>query len=255
MATKRRNLKGSTLLLALFFLPFSALTGQSDADEVAVSLEFRTLQIGQGDFGKIHYLSQSGEPSEPLTFRRVQRSGPYSYRGSPTIQFFRIIPSPTIEDPSAVLYEAVARATVPKGWSEVLFFFERLPDSRIQENDGLPFKAHMMNDSRSAFPPRSLTVFNACGARLVGKLGDQSMQFGYGPSEPVVFRSNNGRPFSTAFAVETSDGPKVVFENDLSFDGEHRVILMLSPPRREGSIRIQAYNIAEYLETTPTQTN
>jgi hypothetical protein len=248
MAIRRRNLGFISFLLALICSPIMAVQSNTSASEQTVSIEFKTLQIGKGDFGSIHYFIQTGEPSDPLAFRRVQRSGPYSYSGKPTVEFFRIIPKPTVEDPNAVSYEVVGRATVPKNWKEVLFFFERIHESRIPKNNGMPFKIHMMNDSESAFPPGSLTVFNACGARLVGKLGDKRMQFDHGPSEPVVFRSQNERPFSMAFAVETSDGPKLVFESALEFGGEHRIILMLSPPRREGSLRIQVYNIAEYLE-------
>ena len=56
---------------------------------------------------------------------------------------------------------------------------------------------------------------------------------------------------SSAFAISTKDGPKLVFENNLDYSEQYRVILMLAPPRRQSSIRIQAYSIPEFVEEAP----
>ena len=51
-----------------------------------------------------------------------------------------------------------------------------------------------------------------------------------------------------AFLVETRAGPRFVFEKDLQYAENRRVILLLEPPRRRGSYKIQATNLIEVVE-------
>lgn len=228
-----------------------AQTTEGDV-ETRTSISFSTLRVGEGSFGDIRYFSSEAEISEPLDFRLVQRSGPYSYSGPREMVFVREVPAPNAGNPEGFTYQPLARINIPKGWNEVLFFFEELEPDAAARNGGLPYKVHMMDDSLSAFPVGSIVVFNACGARLAGKVGDKRARFNEGPAEAIDFSKAKNGALTTAFAVETADGPKLVFENRLEFSENYRVILMLAPPRRTGSIRIQVYNIPQFVEAIPS---
>lgn len=216
--------------------------------ETRTTISFSTLRVGKGSFEDIRYFSREAKISEPLDFRLVQRSGPYSYSGPREMVFVKELPAPNEGNPEGVTYQTLARANIPKGWDEVLFFFEELDPDEADRNGGLPYKVHMMDDSLSAFPVGSLVVFNACGAKLVGQVGGERARFNEGPAKAIDFSKIEGGALTTAFAVETADGPKLVFENRLEFSENYRVILMLAPPRRTGSIRIQVYNIPQFVE-------
>ena len=51
-----------------------------------------------------------------------------------------------------------------------------------------------------------------------------------------------------AFLVETQQGSRFVYEKDLQYKENRRVILLLEPPRRKGSYKIQATSLIEILE-------
>lgn len=216
-----------------------------------VSISFSTLKVGEGNFDQIHYLIGESETSAPLEFKRVRRSGPYSYFGPREMQFIREVPTPTPEDPMATTLKLLARVNIPKGWRDVLFFFEELNQKEDANNVDLPYRVHMMNDSLKAFPAGSLVVFNATGRPLLGSIGGVQNLYKAGPAQQVDFSHQSEEGISSAFAIKTIDGPKLVFENSLDYSEQYRVILMLAPPRRQSSIRIQVYSIPEFVEEDP----
>ena len=242
------DFKISIMIFWLFVV--QPLSAQSDKDIIneKVSINFSTLKVGKGAFDQIRYFTKENEASLPLEFKLVRRSGPYSYTGLREMSFIRTVPAPTVEDPNAVRFKLLARVNIPKGWRDVLFFFEELSEQAAVENNGLPYKVHMMNDSFRAFPVGSLIVFNATGRLLAGSVGGERGIYKDGPSKKVDFANKADGRISCAFAVKTTDGPKLVFESDLEYSERYRVILMLSPPRREGSIRIEAYSIPQFIE-------
>lgn len=248
MADRRRNLSAELCLLLLFACNTSHAQTPEGGVETRASISFSTLQLGKGNFEDIRFFRGENKLSEPLDFRLVQRSGPYSYSGPREMVFVREVPAPTEVDPEAVTYQPLARVNIPKGWDEVLFFFEELAPGDVDNEGKLPFKVHMMDDSFSAFPVGSLVIFNACGVSLAGKVGRERARFAPGPAEAINFSNTRDGVLTAAFAVETADGPKLVFENRLEFSENYRIILMLAPPRRAGSIRIQVYNIPQFIE-------
>lgn len=248
MANGKRNLGAACCLLLLFAcLSSHALNAEGEA-ESRTSISFSTLLLGKDDFEDIRFFQGQNNISAPLEFRLVQRCGPYTYSGPREMVFVREIPAPTDEEPEAVAYEPVARVNIPKGWDEVLFFFEELAPGEVDKEGKLPFKVHMMDDSLSAFPAGSLVVFNACGVPMAGKVGKERARFAPGPAEAINFSNTRDSVLTAAFAIETADGQKLVFENRLEFSENYRIILMLAPPRRAGSIRIQVYNIPQFIE-------
>ena len=208
-------------------------------------LTIRTLSIGTGDFAGIHL--QTGPDADPveLDFNPHRRSAPVQYEGPLPLIFFRKGPPPEPDAPPARIPVAVypeREADVPE---ELLLFF--LPRAEADPDTGTLFQVFGMDDSLEAFPRNTLVVFNATGIPLVGKIHEDAFRSRPGASRPFALR----RTLYTGFAVETEEGPRIVFENNLEFAPDMRVILMLRPPRRPRSIRFQSYNIIERLDRPP----
>jgi hypothetical protein len=84
--------------------------------------------------------------------------------------------------------------------------------------------------------------------RLVGKVGKDNMYFDPGVSQPFSLAPYLNKGIPVAFLVETKEGPKFVFEKELEYANNRRVILLLEAPRRKGSYKIQATNLIEMVE-------
>lgn len=179
-----------------------------------------------------------------LDFRRIQRSEPVEYSGTNPIPFFREVPAPTMDDPDAVRRVPVGSFQVPEGWREILLFFEYEPKKAAP----MEFQLYGMDDSLRAFPEDTMVTFNASGVPLIARLGEDDMAIRDNANPPISYRRFLNSEFPVGFAAETGDGPKFVFENKMDFSPNERVILMLAPPRREGSIRLNVYSIHQSFE-------
>ena len=250
---------GFWLLASGFWLLSATLSvAQVDEEEAipTVSVTLKTLSIGRGSFSGILVQAEEGEDPVPLTFSRYQRSAPIEYEGPAEIVFFRQSANPVPDQPPVRTPVGVVSMDPANPVEEALVIFLPLSPEEaggpvvsplgqgLQPQYTPQFKLWVMDDSLEAFPRDSLMVFNATGARLFGSVIGQEMLIPAGATGPFDI----GRNFRAAFAIETQDGPKLVFENVLEFSGEKRVIFMLRPPKRRGSLRIQAYAITENLE-------
>lgn len=111
-----------------------------------------------------------------------------------------------------------------------------------------------MDDSLDAFPQDSVLAFNASGVQLLARMGKENLRIVQGANTPISYERFLNKQMEVAFAVETEDGPKMVFENLLEFSDDHRIILMLGPPLRPGSMRMMVYSIPQFLEPpTPVE--
>lgn len=186
---------------------------------------------------------QAKEKEEPvvMSFSQYRRSATVEYKGPTPLVFFRQAPNPDPTLPPLRIPVATWAIAPNSRVKEALLFFLPLAQP---EADGSLFRIYAMDDSYAAFPRETLMIFNATGARLFGAVVGKEMVFEAGATGPFELNRNT----RAAFAVETRDGPKMVYENVLEFAGENRVIFMLRPPKRAGSLRIEAYNIIESLD-------
>lgn len=230
------------LLLATLFaaVPAGAQTGNPPD---LIDVVFRVFRTGRGDFDDIRFLNPAGQ-SAILEFNVTIRSDDYRYRGNNPIVFFREEEVDGGGGPPAVLRTPVATARIPEGVDEALIIFVANP-RRTDDSNAPEFSAFVMDDSLQAFPPDSLVVFNATGAHLFGRVGGRDTRFPVGPSDPFdLNRFARGR-YPVAFAVQSEEGPRMVFEKELGYSLGNRVILLLQPPRIPGTFRIQARSIQQ----------
>lgn len=232
----------------LLLLPLALPAQPTDEDEPpTVEITIKTMAIGRGDFDGV--LLQAEEDADPvaLSFSRYRRSDPVEYKGTVPLVFFRQTPNPNPEEPPVRTPVATYSMNPDNPVEDLLLFFLPLPEP--DPATGFPFKVFGMDDSLAAFPRDSAIIFNATGALLYGRVNGDEQVFRAGASQAFPL----GRDFDAAFAVETRDGPKLVFENVLQFSEDLRAIVMLRPPNRARSIRIVSYNIIERLDPALTE--
>lgn len=243
MAERKRDLTTWASLLLLAVAPFLLAAQEAEEEPDSVSLNFTVLRIGKADFSGVKVEDANGDVIE-LNFKRIQRSDPVEYAGVNPITFFREIPAPTLDDPNAVQRIPVAQYLAPPELDEALLFFR---PARGGDKTSLEFEIVGMDDSLRAFPKDSVIVINAADVPLFGRLGDANVKLVSGANPAISFRNYLNGEFPVGFAVQTEDGPKLIFENQLEFEEDYRIILLLAPPRREGSIRLNVYSIPQLL--------
>lgn len=225
----------ASLLLAVVFAPTTWADDQVD-------IEFRVFSIDRQPIRGLLYLNPDNEYEE-LKFRARRRSDPYTYQGPPRMDFYR---EAGVNEEGEIIYGVVASVYLDEANRQPLIFF--LADNR-NNNGGRPnFRTLVMDDSPAAFPNGYLKILNACGANLIGQIGDQRLELGFGlsPSWPLSRLSTGRRGYvDIALAVRIRDDYELVFRNNVDFSENVRSIIILRPPRRSNSIQINTYLLEE----------
>lgn len=232
-----RKLKTIACHILVYFCAIITLPASSVDPEQTVEFNFSALSVGAGDFSNIYYMAPD-ESIVKIEMSRYRRSAVYSYRGPENMTFY----SRSFDADGEPVLEPVGTVDASKNYEQALIFFTK-PNNNL---DPLPYTIFLANDDAESFPANTIRVFNGTGVRLFGRVNDidRSFEFGISDAIPWPMQSESGR-FRVGFAVETRDGPRIVFQNQLEYSVGNRVILMLEPPRRPGSIRIQAFSISE----------
>jgi hypothetical protein len=204
-------------------------------------ISFWAYRVGNGNWTDIMFEARAGE-TDTLSLGKFMKGRVHEYTGQARLTFFRERPEPTPADPNRVVRDPVAQTVIPDGIYEAILIFTASPQDTASE-----FTVYLI-DGGSGFPSDSIRVFNATGVTLAGKVGTQNRYFNPGPSEPFSLEPFFNKGIPVAFLVETREGPKFVFEKDLEYAKDRRVILLLEPPRRKGSYKIQATNLIERVE-------
>lgn len=219
---------------------------ENEDQEIQIKLELRTMAIAPFNSEMIYINSENREDPIPLSFNAYHRSDPINYIGPPDLVFFRLV-QPNDPGLPPVKLPVASFSVNPNNYPErILLFFVKVDNP--ENNSGRRFRVLGMNDTFEAFPTGKIIIFNPTDFVLQGKVNNEVRDFGFGPSEPFPLNAST----HTAFAIETTIGPRMVFEGVFNYTEENRVILMLRPPRRRGSIRFSAHNIFERAPpTTP----
>ena len=225
-------------LWAIFCLSIDA----QEVEEPTRTLSFWAYRVGNGNWSDIRFKAQP-EEIDTLSLGKFMKNRVHEYEGSPQLIFFREEPDPTPINPNHLQQIPVAETTIPARVAEAILIFRP-----ATKDSGAEFSVYFVNADLASFPVNSVRVFNATGARLAGKVGDQNKYFDPGISEAFSLTQFFDEGIPVAFLVETSEGPKFVFEKDLEYAENRRVILLLEPPRRKGSYKIQATNLIERVE-------
>lgn len=261
------------LCLGLCFSTVSILTQSIAAQTVSTEndplhrIRFRLYAVNSRGFEGLHYLEkpQSTEPTE-LRFRAYNRSAWFSYEGSSPLVIFRLVPATD----GSLVRQPVASVSLPQTRGDFLFFFVEntanieqtadapppppappqapgstpppLPPPNLPLYDILP-----MDDSLRAFPMDSVAFLNFTGARLLGIFGEKEITLETGLSPIFSLREIESKDLFVGLVVRYADSYKKVLQNRWNFFPNNRTVVLLLPPERPGSFRIQAYRIGEFI--------
>lgn len=187
------------------------------------------------------YFSPDGEAFEELTFARYTR-GP---RMSATIRNGRFpIHRRDLGEDGTLRYPVEAENLLDPASDEFLLFF-LAESARTSEGGRGRFRVMAMDDGPIALPRDHLVFFNATGVRLFGALDAEELTLNPGQSRALDLRHLFGREVPVGLVVRSGDTFERVLVNRLRFSPDRRTVILLLPPRREGSFRIQAVRLSE----------
>lgn len=230
------------VLICLTFILFpNALESASDE---SVSVDLFVFAIDRNPIQGLYYNGPDGSKTA-LQFASRRRAGPFPYEGSPEINFYQRV---TSEETGESKFQAVTSASIDQSNGEVLIFFLQNNGNSNGVDEPETLRTIAVDDRPSSFPNGHFRVLNASGAHLEGMIGNQRLSLGFEVSEPHPFSSimKSGQNWvEIAFVVRLPDAYEMVYANQITFSSRNRSIMVLRPPRRSNSIRINTYLIED----------
>lgn len=237
MAFARRHLSFS-LPPVLFFALLATSLGAAPAGADRV---FSVLAAGEADWTDFGLIE--GERFTPIQPGRQRRSPELALSGGAgAVVFGRRGVDPATGRPRHV---PLARAEWPEGAERALFVL--MPRAEASE-----IEVMACDDGAEKFPAQSLRVMNATAATFEGVIGRERLALAPGASAPVGTAEfippdedapDPGMPVGLALA--TPQGVKTLYAANLSVGARARVLILIAPPRRAGSMRLQVRAIHE----------
>lgn len=232
-----------TLVIALFFsLGASCFAQEAETTE----FEFKVFGVGSDHYEGLYYYT--GEVFELLEFHRTHRSiRTYQYKGPLAFSIYVENPSYVATDPLSLPYIKISESAPPTSAKRQLIIFAASPLNRESSDPERRFTLYHIDDSPEAFRRNTIVVINTTRAELYGSVADYRINLPTGHSRPIPYSSSSSSNAATniSFALETKNGAKLVMSNDLKIPNNRRVILILEPPRRPGSLRISVRMLSE----------
>lgn len=221
-------------------LLLSVLAGPASAAESERVVTFTVFGETGHDWSGL-YFSPDGESFEELPFVRYTRSAPLRA----TIPGDRIrVHRRDLADDGTFRYPVAGESVLDPGVDEVLLFFFAERGRRPRAGRG-SFRVMAMDDSSASLPRDHLVFFNATGVQLIGALDAEELTLNPGQSRALDLRGLFGREVPVGLVVRSGETFERVLVNRLRFSPDRRTVILLLPPRREGSYRIQAVRLSE----------
>ena len=228
--------------LVLLTIAGWGLNLQLEAQKPSGNFRFWAYRTGDANWADIRFEAKAGE-IDTLTLGKIVKGRVHNYEGSPQLTFFRETTTGSPASTIRVDRKPVASIKIPPGVTEAMLIFS--PNRTATSTE---FAITLIEADMARFPPNSIRILNRTGARLAGKIGTNSQYFNEGISGAFDFSNYLEDGVPVTFLVETEEGPKFVFDKQLQYATDRRVILMLQPPRRKGSYKIQVTNLIEKID-------
>lgn len=232
----------------LLIILIIALSGQpSDAfgqtQRPTIELEFKIAPIGQTDWSNIQYEAEPGV-FEDLTFYHHRRSTKtYKYRGEQPLIFYRLKKETQTHSEHLVSRTPIASIEIKKSMKEILLLFRKTASDQKKPE---ALKIYLVKDDHRSFPPNTFKLFNGTQATLYGKIGALKTEIHLGATAPIHFSDFIDEKADITLAVQTEEGPRLVFDNTLEFEENSRALILLTPPKRKHSLRLQSKIFLDY---------
>lgn len=226
----------------LFLLPLFAWLSSVHAQEPEdlVRASFRTLPILSADWNGIFYQPAPEQEMVEIHFRSLARSFlTYEYEGPKFLHFYR---EDGRDEEGEMRYRSIASVEVSA--SEMLVFFK--PNPQAGENQP-EFNLFAIDDSPNGLPANHIAFINLTRANFACRFIDDDMMLRPGLNGPISIINSLNEDLFIGLAVSNENTHRAVLKNRWQFQAGNRHLILLLPPRKEGSFRIRAYRVTEFV--------
>jgi hypothetical protein len=228
--------------LIKYLLVFSIASSSLHANEDAslIQTEFKVFPVSSFDDSGIFYKPSPEEAMQELRFRPRARSlDSYDYRGRQPLTFFR---EGNLDAEGIMQYLPIAQVNVTSG--EMLIFFS---PQRAAEDGSAEFSLLGIDDGPNALPVNHVTFLNFMNIPFACRFMDTNSVIKPGPNPPISVEERLAEDVFIGLAVTNKESHRVVLKSRWQFHPNNRHYVLLLPPAREGSFRIRAFQVSEYV--------
>ena len=223
------------LLLALFASGVGLLA--QDTPKV-VRADFRVFPVLNIEERGIFYRPAPDAEMIELQFRTRARSfDTYEYRGPETLRFFR---EDGLNEAGEMQYRVVGEVAVAA--REMLIFF-----ANAAAQAPLEFSLLALDDSPSGLPMNHVSFLNFTPVAFACRFMDRDMILEPGENGPISVEEKLGEDIFIGLAVTNQETRRIILKNRWQFHEGNRHYILLLPPQRQGSFRIRAFRISEFV--------
>ncbi len=225
------------VILSLFLSAVSALAQEPSS---LIRAEFRVFPVLNINTTGVLYRPAPDQQMVEIEFRPRARSfETYAYSGPPKLNFYR---EDGLNEDNEMQYRVVGQLDVDT--RESLIFFAENPNSA---DESLEFALLGVDDSPRGLPVNHVSFLNFTRIPFACRFMDQNMMLQPGENEPISVEQKLEEDVLIGLAITNEVSHRVVLKSRWKFHPGNRHHILLLPPQREGSFRIRAYRITEFV--------
>lgn len=212
-----------------------SIFAQNDA---LIRAKFRVMPVQSAKWTGIYYKPEVNAPMQELKFQSLSRSfHRYSYYGVNPVIFYR---ENGRDDAGELIYKEVGKASIRDKQTLLIF----VPNAA---NDLSEFNLISLDDSPIGLPNNHLSFVNVTGIPLACRFLEKNQFLEPGVTGPISLKEAINEEVFIGLAIEDGDHARVILKNNWYFYSGNRHLILLLPPKKSGSYKIQAYRVSEFV--------
>jgi len=223
-------------LLAITSSFATTSTAQSLPKEGSFNYRFSVYCLKPLDREGLYFRDASGQYTE-LELKLKSRSEVYEVKilyESPSLRFYRRQGTDNGDESMLLVAERQVQAGIGRC---LLAFYKTRPPGIKQEGDFPEFRVVEMNDSKSVFPNGSIRLLNTTGVNVIGNINGNRFELGQDESSQP-FRGLSSAKAQVSIAARGKEKYHLLYKNVIPVSEDRRSLLIISPPAREGSLKV-----------------
>ncbi|MEC8650900.1 MAG: hypothetical protein VXX82_08220 [Verrucomicrobiota bacterium] len=207
-------------------------------NEALIRTKFRVMPVQSAKWTGIYYKPEVNAPMQELKFQSLSRSfNRYSYYGVNPIIFYR---ENGRNDDGELTYKEVGKTSISNNQTLIIF----VPNAA---NNLSEFNLISLDDSPKGLPNNHLSFINITGIQLACRFIEKNQFLKPGLTGPISLKEAIKENVFIGLAIQDGDRARVILKNNWYFYTGNRHLILLLPPKKPGSYKIQAYRISEFV--------
>lgn len=224
--------------LSILWILTIAATATGFAEDEFHSFKFSAFCLLPGDYSGLHFLNSEKEWTE-ISFKSKSRSNLYEAEVSTknlTLTFYGDVQGGI--DPA--YRPLIASVQINPQWKSVLLIF-----SKQSAPESGPYTVMALDDSATVLPKGHLRIVNLTGADIMGAIDNSRIELNH-LSASKNHRVQTNETTQVAIAAESKGRTHLLYKNTISVSRQSRSLLILRPPKRNGSVKIMGQLLLDY---------